>query len=170
MKIILFQPQIPQNTGNIVRTCSVTGSKLILVHPLGFSTQSRHLKRAGLDYWEGVEVEEIFDLDSYLKTKDTPFFFFSSKVKTSYTSAPYTSDCSLIFGSETSGLPPHYFEKWPEKFYTIPMVSGSRCLNLATSVGIVLFEGLRATNYFLEKTESTMDNAALVSTEEVTGR
>src|SRR5690606_10970052 len=152
---------IPQNTGNIVRTCSVTGSKLILVHPLGFSTQSRHLKRAGLDYWEGVEVEEIFDLDNYLNTEDAPFFFFSSKVKTSYTSAPYTSDCSLIFGSETSGLPPHYFEKWPEKFYTIPMVNGSRCLNLATSVGIVLFEGLRATNYFLEKRESTMDSAAL---------
>lgn len=170
MKIILFQPQIPQNTGNIVRTCSVTGSKLVLVHPLGFSTQSRHLKRAGLDYWEGVEVEEIEDLDAYLETSNTPFFFYSSKVKTSYTRTPYTPDCSLIFGSETSGLPARYFEKWPEKFYTIPMLSGSRCLNLATSVGIVLFEGLKLTNYFLEKTESTIESAALVSTEEVAGK
>lgn len=170
MKIILFQPQIPQNTGNIVRTCSVTGSKLVLVHPLGFSTQSRHLKRAGLDYWEGVEVEQIFDLDSYLEASTTPFFFYSSKVKTNYTEAPYTPDCSLIFGSETSGLPARYLERWPEKFYTIPMLSGSRCLNLATSVGIALFEGLRASNYFREKTESTIERAALASAEEVAGR
>ncbi len=143
MKIILFQPQIPQNTGNVVRTCSVTGTDLILVHPLGFSTQSRHLKRAGLDYWEGVKVEEIEDLDAYLEKTTDPFFFFSSKVPTHYTKAPYTPNCLLIFGSETSGLPPHYFEKWPDRFFTIPMLPKARCLNLATSVGVVLFEALR---------------------------
>src|SRR3990167_4196052 len=114
MKIILFQPQIPQNTGNIVRTCSVTGTGLVLVHPLGFSTQSRHLKRAGLDYWEGVHVEEVYDLDQYLEKPDASFFFFSSKVPNSYTSASYKPNSLLIFGSETSGLPCKYFERWQE--------------------------------------------------------
>lgn len=143
MKIILYQPQIPQNTGNVVRTCSVTGTDLILVHPLGFSTQSRHLKRAGLDYWEGVNVEEIEDLESYLKQTEAPFFFFSSKASQSYIDAPYTENSVLIFGSETTGLSPIYWEKWEDRFLTIPMKEGSRCLNLATSVGVVLFEALR---------------------------
>lgn len=150
MKIILFQPQIPQNTGNIVRTCSVTGTGLILVRPFGFSTQSRHLKRAGLDYWEGVKVEEIDDLEVYLSETPDPFFFFSSKVPASYNSAPFTPNSLLIFGSETTGLPPKYFEKWPDKFYTIPMIEGSRCLNLATSAGIVLFEALRQNSFSFE--------------------
>jgi tRNA (cytidine/uridine-2'-O-)-methyltransferase len=143
MKIILFQPQIPQNTGNVVRTCSVTGTGLILVHPLGFSTQSRWLKRAGLDYWEGVTVEEIDDLEAYLEKTTAPFFFFSSKASKSYTTAHYTPDSLLIFGSETTGLPPHYFEKWKERFFTIPMIPQSRCLNLATSAGVVLYEAIR---------------------------
>ncbi len=144
MKIILFQPQIPQNTGNVVRTCSVTGSGLVLVHPLGFSTQSRWLKRAGLDYWEGVEVEEIDNLETYLEKTDAPFFFFSSKAKQSYTEAPYASNALLIFGSETEGLPTKYFEKWGERFFKIPMMPQARCLNLATSAAIVLYEALRS--------------------------
>lgn len=144
MKIILYQPQIPQNTGNVVRTCSVTGTDLILVHPLGFSTQSRHLKRAGLDYWEGVHVQEIEHLESYLNQTSEPFFFFSSKASQSYTDAPYTPNSLLIFGSETAGLAPVYWEKWEEKFFKIPMREGARCLNLATSVGIVLFEALNS--------------------------
>ncbi len=155
MKIILFQPQIPQNTGNIVRTCSVTNTDLVLVHPLGFSTQSRHLKRAGLDYWEGVNVQEIDALESYLANTSAPFFFFSSKVKQLYTDAPYESNSTLIFGSETGGLPRHFFEKWPHLFFTIPMIEGSRCLNLATSVGIVLYEALRQTA-FAQKNESSV--------------
>ena len=148
MKIILFQPQIPQNTGNIVRTCSVTGTGLVLVPPLGFSTQSRHLKRAGLDYWEGVNVEQTSDLKGYLNTSKAPFFFFSSKVEKSYFDAPYTADSLLIFGSETTGLPKEYNDEYHEKFYTIPMVKGSRCLNLATSAGIVLYEALRCIRFF----------------------
>jgi tRNA (cytidine/uridine-2'-O-)-methyltransferase len=143
MKIILFQPQIPQNTGNVVRTCSVTGTGLILVHPLGFSTNSRWLKRAGLDYWEGVDVEEILNLDTYLEQTEHSFFFFSSKANQSYTKAPYDSQSLLIFGSETTGLPPRYQEKRGDRFYTIPMIPQARCLNLATSAGIVLFEALR---------------------------
>ena len=108
MKIILFQPQIPQNTGNIVRTCSATGADLLLVRPLGFSTQNRHLKRAGLDYWEGVNVQEIDDLPGYLEKETAPFFFFSSHAEPSYTEARFTSNSLLIFGSETEGLPPSF--------------------------------------------------------------
>lgn len=147
MKIVLFQPQIPQNTGNIVRTCAATGSSLILVRPLGFSTQSRHLKRAGLDYWDGVSVEEIDDLEAYLEKSQRPFFFLSSKASPLYTEASYTKDAILIFGSETKGLAPIFWNRWPERFYTIPMVPNQRCLNLASSAAIVLYEALRQTGF-----------------------
>lgn len=143
MKVILFQPQIPQNTGNIVRTCSVTGTDLILVGPLGFSIENRWLKRAGLDYWEGVNVSVIEDLESYLNNTEEDFYFFSSKAEKKYTDIPYTKNSMLIFGSETTGLPGHFTEKWPEKFVTIPMKEGARCLNLATSAGIALYEAWR---------------------------
>jgi len=143
LQIILFQPQIPQNTGNIVRTCSVTGTDLVLVKPLGFSTSDRWLKRSGLDYWEGVDVEMIDDLMEYLEKKTTPFYFLSSKAKKQYTDIHYTPADALIFGSETSGLPEIFLERWPERFVTIPMLPGARCLNLATSVGITLYEALR---------------------------
>jgi len=143
MKIILFRPQIPQNTGNIVRTCAVTGTELILVTPLGFSTSNRLLKRAGLDYWEGVSVTFLDDLETYLHQTEHPFFFFSSKATAHYTSCTYSPDCILIFGSETSGLPPLYRERWPERFLTIPMQKNSRCLNLSNTASIVIYEALR---------------------------
>ncbi len=147
MKIILFQPQIPQNTGNIARTCSVTGSQLLLVRPLGFSTANRHLKRAGLDYWHDLDVQEIDELGIHLEKNSSPFYFFSSKAKQCYTTAPYTTDCQLIFGSEESGFPETFFQKWPERFYRIPMKAGSRCLNLACSAAIVLYEAMRQTSF-----------------------
>lgn len=140
MKVILYQPQIPQNAGNVVRTCAVTGCDLIMVHPLGFSTHDRWLKRAGLDYWEGVNVSFIDNLEAYLDNYSGSFYFFSSKASASYTSVSYQSDSAIIFGSETSGLPPIFFEKWPDRFITLPMIEGVRCLNLATSVGIGVYE------------------------------
>jgi tRNA (cytidine/uridine-2'-O-)-methyltransferase len=143
MKIVLFQPQIPQNTGTIARTCSVTGSDLILVRPLGFSTDSRHLKRAGLDYWNGVSVQEIDDLSAYLEQTPFPFFFFSSKASRCYTDASFSPESLLIFGSETTGLPKIFWGKWPERFYRIPIKKSARCLNLACSVSIALFEAFR---------------------------
>ena len=97
MKVILFQPQIPQNTGNIARTCAVTGSDLVLVRPLGFSTASRHLKRAGLDYWNSISVEEIDDLMSYLEQSAAPFFFFSSKASLFTLKSIIPSRCSIDF-------------------------------------------------------------------------
>jgi len=147
VKVILFQPQIPQNTGNIVRTCAVSGCSLILVRPLGFSVTSRWLKRAGLDYWEDVDVSFLDNLDDFLKTSTKNFYFFSSKVEQRYTELSYTKDSILIFGSETNGLPEHLSKQWPERFANIPMISGARCLNLATSVGIVIYEALRQQNF-----------------------
>lgn len=149
MHLMLWQPQIPQNTGNIVRTCHVTGSRLTLVPPLGFSTSDRQLKRAGLDYWEGVQVhieEEPPSEEAFAKSLEslsTPFYFFSSHAQKSYTEIPFQGNETLIFGAETTGLPDSFFQRWPHLFYTIPMVPGARCLNLATSVGIVLYEGIR---------------------------
>lgn len=147
MKIILYQPQIPQNTGNIVRTCAVTGTELILVKPLGFNISDRWLKRAGLDYWEGVHVELIDDLETYLEQQSAPFYFFSSKGTQYHSSAAYGPDDLLIFGSETTGLPPKFFDRWPDQFVKIPMIPGVRCLNLATSAGIGLYEAWRQQNF-----------------------
>ena len=147
MKIILFQPQIPQNTGNIVRTCAVTGSSLQLVRPLGFSTSDRWLKRAGLDYWEGVDVGFIDDLAAYLDATSEPFYFFSSKATLKYTEVNYEKNTALIFGSETSGLPAQITDRWPERCVTLPMIPGVRCLNLATSVGIAVYEAWRQQNF-----------------------
>ncbi len=139
LTIVLFQPEIPQNTGNVVRTASVTGSRLVLVRPLGFSISDRYLKRAGLDYWEDVPVEIIDDLEGYLSHSPSPFSFFSSKAEKLYHQTSYSSDHILIFGSETKGLPPIFHERWSEHFVKIPMLSGKRCLNLATSVGIGVY-------------------------------
>lgn len=145
MKIVLINPQIPQNTGNIVRTAAVTGSSVMLVDP-GFSTADRHLKRAGLDYWEGVDVEIVKELDAFyqlLQNTPHPFYFFSSKSKKIYSDIAYTKEDWLIFGSESHGFPPYLKEHWEERFATIPMIEGVRCLNLATSAGIVTYEAWR---------------------------
>lgn len=149
MEIILFEPQIPQNTGNVVRTCKVTNSQLVLVKPLGFDVSDKALRRAGLDYWDGVSVKLIDNLYEYLKKRKEPFYFFSSHAKKFHSCSTliYTENTALIFGSETTGLPDIFHKTWPEKFLTIPMAQGSRCLNLANSVAIALYEGLRSQEY-----------------------
>jgi tRNA (cytidine/uridine-2'-O-)-methyltransferase len=146
MKVVLFEPQIPQNTGNISRTCFLTSTGLVLVKPLGFSISARAVKRAGIDYWNQLEVEVIDDLEKYLETK-SDFFFFSSKSEKLYVDAPYTADSLLIFGSETAGLSNLFWEKWPDKFYKIPMNNKGRCLNLSVSAGVVVYEALKAQNF-----------------------
>ena len=143
VKIILFQPQIPQNTGNIVRTCAVTGSSLTLVAPLGFSISDRWLKRAGLDYWEGVQVDVVDSLETLLKQAPGQFYFFSSKAENLYTEKKYKKEDWLIFGSEVSGLPEKIVKQWPEQCVKVPMIESARCLNLATTVGIAVYEALR---------------------------
>ena len=147
MKVVLYQPCIPQNTGNIVRTCSVTGNELILVPPLGFSISDKWLKRAGLDYWEGVNVQVIENIEEILDTTPYAFTFFSSKATKFHTEHKYNTNDYLIFGSETSGLPDRFFQKWPDRFVKIPMKEGVRCLNLATSVGIGVYEAMRKNSF-----------------------
>ena len=147
MRIVLFQPEIPQNTGNIVRTCAVTGCELFLVRPLGFSLSERHLKRAGLDYWKDASINVIDDLPSFLENASARFFFFSSKATARYTDIEFKHDDILIFGSETTGLPEVFLERWPEQFRTIPMKAGARCLNLANAVSIVIYEGWRQLDF-----------------------
>jgi tRNA (cytidine/uridine-2'-O-)-methyltransferase len=147
MKIVLVTPQIPQNTGNIVRTCKVTGCELILVEPLGFSVTDKALKRAGLDYWDGVNVSIINDLEKFLSETSSPFYFFSSHSTKLYTEVSYSPDSILIFGSETTGLPPIFLEKWPNSFLTLPMKKNSRCLNLANTASIVLYEAWRQNGF-----------------------
>jgi len=165
MKLVLYQPQIPQNTGTIARTCAAGGADLVLVRPLGFSTHSRHLKRAGLDYWGGVHVEEIDDLASFLEGRSA--FFFSSKAEKFYTDARFPSDATLVFGSETSGLPDFCWERWPDRFFTIPMAQGNRCLNLACSVGIILYEALRQNHFLFPKNIDSRNESRMLASKDV---
>ncbi len=145
--VVLYQPQIPQNTGNIVRSCACTGASLILVPPLGFSITDRWLKRAGLDYWEGVSVRQEDHFEEYLENLKTPIYFFSSKATKSYAAIDFSPDDHLIFGSETSGLPKVLHERWESCFYKIPMKEGARCLNLSNSVAVILYESWRQQQY-----------------------
>jgi tRNA (cytidine/uridine-2'-O-)-methyltransferase len=145
MKIILFKPEIPQNTGNIIRTCNVTNTNLSIVTPASFSFSKRQLKRASLDYFQ-FEIEKIDDLEKYLEDKKN-FYFFSSKANKIYSDVKYEKDSILIFGNETSGLPDIFFEKYSEKFVTIPMKKDARCLNLSNSCSIVLYEAYRQNNF-----------------------
>lgn len=149
MNIVLFQPQIPQNTGNIVRTCKATGAKLYLVKPLGFSVTDRWLKRAGLDYWDGVDVNFIDDFPSFVENTCQRFFFYSSHATKLYTEIAYEGDDFLVFGSETAGLPQEFWGKWPDQFCTIPKRGEARCLNLANAVSIVLYEAWRQLDFQL---------------------
>jgi len=142
MRVVLNRPQIPQNTGNVARTCAVTGVELVLIEPLGFEVTDRWLKRAGLDYWQDVHFSTTKEINTVLMGD---FFFLSSKATTRYTDVRYTPDTTLIFGSETEGLPEELMKKHAERCVTIPMVEGARCLNLATSVGVVLYEAIRQT-------------------------
>lgn len=147
LTILLYRPQIPQNTGNIVRTCHATGSHLILVRPIGFKINDKSLKRAGLDYWEGVNITLIDDLMEFLESETRPFYFFSSKATTYHSNAKIEDDAILIFGSESEGLPDKYHHRWPDRFLTLPMQDGSRCLNLSNAAAIALYEALRQNQF-----------------------
>lgn len=149
LHVALWEPQIPPNTGNIGRLCAANGVPLHLIGRLGFSLDERAVRRAGLDYWPAVEVICHHDFAAFEKwlqrtSPGTRILCFSAHVPTSYTQAAYRSDDCLLFGSETSGLPPHMHERFSDAIYTIPMLTGKvRSLNLATAVGIVLYEALR---------------------------
>lgn len=144
INIVLVEPEIPQNTGNIARTCAATGCKLHLVRPLGFSVDDKYLKRAGLDYWSLVEIH-YYDSFSELKEKHARslFYFSTTKGKKNYAEVQYRPDCFIVFGKETAGLPKPLLEQNAEYCIRIPMINDARSLNLGNSVAIVTYEALR---------------------------
>ncbi|MDP6560090.1 MAG: tRNA (uridine(34)/cytosine(34)/5-carboxymethylaminomethyluridine(34)-2'-O)-methyltransferase TrmL [Candidatus Binatia bacterium] len=145
MHIVLFQPEIPPNTGSIARLCGATQSPLHLIAPLGFKVDDKHLKRAGLDYWQYVDVRLHNSWDDFLKEHGgNRLLFFSKKACQSYTKASFHEEDFLVFGPETRGLPQELLDANRGRSYVIPMVcKWVRSLNLANAVSIVLYEGLR---------------------------
>ena len=160
LNVVLVEPEIPQNAGNIARTCAVTGSKLHLVRPLGFEVSDKYLKRAGLDYWNLVE---IFYYDSIEEVMDkfyngNNFHFYSTKAKVIHSDASYNDGDFLVFGKETKGLPESLLEKHYDECVRIPMMGETRSLNLSNSVCVGVYEALRQSGYEGFKTEGEIPN------------
>ena len=148
VNVVLVEPEIPQNTGNIVRTCAATGTRLHIVKPMGFEIDDKKLKRAGLDYWHFLNIQYYENLDEFFeKNKNGRFFYLSSKAPTSYTEVSYRDNDFLLFGKETKGLPEKLLTEHPERAVRIPMISSARCLNLSNSAAIVVYEALRQQNF-----------------------
>ena len=148
INVVMVEPEIPQNTGNIARTCAAIGAKLHLVHPLGFSISEKAVKRAGLDYWDKVEIEEHNSFDEFLKKykpEENNMFFATTKGKHVYSEPNYSNmeEVFLLFGKETKGLPEDILQKYIDKTIRIPMRNNLRSLNLSNSVAIVVYEVLR---------------------------
>jgi tRNA (cytidine/uridine-2'-O-)-methyltransferase len=148
--IVLVEPEIPPNTGNIARSCAATGAKLHLVKPLGFSIDDKTLKRAGLDYWPYVDLEVHESLEEFLKKyKDMPMYLATTKGIRRYTEVSYEENAMLLFGKETAGLPRTLIEEYKDRTIRIPMSRDTRLrsLNLSNSASIVLFEALRQQDF-----------------------
>ena len=146
MKIVLINPDIPWNAGNIGRTCVATGTELVFAGKMGFKINSKEIRRSGLDYWQYLKYSVYPSFEDFLKIlgKNPPLIFFSTKGGKNYWEAPYREDSCLVFGSEGAGLPPEYYGKYKDSLYRIPMVAEhTRSLNLSTSAGVALYEGLR---------------------------
>ena len=141
--IVLVEPQIPENTGNIARTCAVTGARLHLVRPLGFEVTDKHLKRAGLDYWHLLDITYYDDLADFFAKNSGPFFYFTSKGRHRHTDVTYPDGSYLVFGREDAGLPERLLFENPDHCVRMPMRKGVRCLNLSNSVAIGVYEALR---------------------------
>lgn len=163
LNVVLVEPEIPQNTGNIARTCAATGAKLHLVKPLGFEISDKTLKRAGLDYWDKLEIEEHENFKEFLekyKPENTNMFFVTTKGKKVYSDVDYSSmeEVFVLFGKETKGLPEDILQKYFENAIRIPMRKTLRSLNLSNSVAIVVYDILRQANFFgLEESSTYFD-------------
>ena len=150
LNIVLVEPQIPQNTGNIARTCAATGARLHLVEPMGFRIDDAKLKRAGLDYWHLLDITYYESLsDFFEKNKDGKFFYFSTKATKIYSQVEYPDNCYLVFGKETAGLPEDLLFANKESCVRLPMInySSARSLNLSNTVAIGVYEVLRQWNF-----------------------
>ncbi len=148
LNIVLVEPQIPQNCGNIARTCAAIGARLHLVRPLGFDISEKAVRRAGLDYWHLVEVRDYGDLDGFFAENEVKqMWCLSTKAPRSYTEARYEDGCYLFFGKETSGLPLDFLSRHFNECVRIPMRSEARSLNLSNAVAVTAFEALRQLSF-----------------------
>ena len=148
VNVVLYQPEIPQNTGNIARTCAVTATDLHLIRPLGFSINDRYLKRAGLDYWDFLNVYTHNSFQDFIQKHSTAdIYLCTTKAQKLYHDVGYEQDSFLVFGPETRGLPDDILNRYREHCIRIPMKKGARSLNLANSVALVLYEALRQNEF-----------------------
>ena len=148
LNIVLVEPEIPQNCGNIARTCAATGSRLHLIRPLGFDISERAVRRAGLDYWHMVEVLDYNNLEEFFQKNDVrQMWCLSTKAPRSYTEAEFSDGCYLFFGKETKGLPEDFLAEHYNECVRIPMRAEARSLNLSNAVAVTVFEALRQLDY-----------------------
>lgn len=148
LNIVLHQPEIPANTGNIGRTCVATGTRLHLIEPLGFRLNEKSIKRAGMDYWDDLEVIRYTNYEEFLeKNPDAKIYYATTKAKHTYTEVNYEPDCYIMFGKESGGIPEEILVEHPEECIRIPMLDSIRSLNLSNSVAICLYEALRQNNF-----------------------
>lgn len=147
LNIVLVEPEIPQNTGNIARTCAATGAKLHLVRPLGFSISEKAVKRAGLDYWDLVDISVYDNIHDFFEKTNGPYYYFSTKAQHIHSDVKYPDGAYLLFGRETKGLPEELLHNNPDTTVRIPMIDQARSLNLSNSVAIAVYETLRQWNY-----------------------
>ena len=149
ISIVLVEPEIPENTGNISRTCACTGMPLYLIGKLGFEITQSRVKRAGLDYWDKLHVEHLPDLSALTdRFGEEKLYYFYSKATRLYTDVAYPEDAFLVFGKETKGLPPELVSAHPDRALRIPMRPTLRCLNLSNSVAVAAYEALRQYDFF----------------------
>ena len=150
LNIVLVEPEIPQNCGNIARTCAATGSRLHLVRPLGFDISDRAVKRAGLDYWHLVEVFDYENLEALFRVHPecaSDLWLSTTKAPRPYTAAAFTPDSWLFFGKETAGLPAAFREQFPDRCVRLPMIDAARSLNLSNAVAVLVYEALRQNHF-----------------------
>ncbi len=148
LNVVLLEPEIPQNTGSIVRTCAATGARLHLIKPLGFSTTDKHLKRAGLDYWHLVDITYHENLADFFKNcSPEKLNFFTKKAAKTYDQIDFKDNIFLLFGKETTGIPDEILSKYEDNCFRIPMISEARSLNLSNAVSIVVYEALRQNRF-----------------------
>ncbi len=157
LNIVLYEPEIPANTGNIGRTCVATGTRLHLIEPLGFHLSEKAIKRAGMDYWQELDVTRYLNWQEFLeKNPGAKIYMATTKGRRVYTEACYEPDCYLMFGKESGGIPEEILKAHPEECVRIPMIEDTRSLNLSNSVAIVLYEALRQNHFDHMKLEGQL--------------
>ena len=157
LNIVLFEPEIPANTGNIGRTCVATGTRLHLIEPLGFRLNEKSIKRAGMDYWEHLDVTRYINFEEFLeKNPGAKIYMATTKGQHVYTEVNYEPDCYIMFGKESAGIPEEILVEHPDTCIRIPMLSEIRSLNLSNSVAVVLYEALRQNNFESMKLEGQL--------------